>query len=165
LDSISATGSKSAGIGDTPDSINIEYKFKKLDLSWSSEIPDVPGAGTKHIGAFFTGDKGTLLADYSSREIRIDGEVLKDIEDIPKTILRSPGHQQNFIDCVKKRQQPESNLAYAKEMTKPMHVGLISWKLGRPLVWNYKKNEFKEDTEANDLLFRPYRDGYNWIGA
>ncbi|KPM46644.1 Gfo/Idh/MocA family protein [Jiulongibacter sediminis] len=165
LESISATGSKSAGIGDTPDSINIEYKFKKLDLSWSSEIPDVPGAGTKHIGAFFTGDKGTMLADYSSREIRIDGEVLKDIEDIPKTILRSPGHQQNFIDCVKTRQQPESNLAYAKEMTKPMHLGLISWKLGRPLAWNYKKNEFKGDIEANNLLFRPYRDGYNWIGA
>lgn len=165
LKSISAEGTKSAGIGDTPDKLNIAYKFKKLDLSWSSEIPDVPGAGTKHIGAFFTGDKGTLLADYGSREIRINGEVLTDIDTIPKTIVRSPGHQQNFIDCVKSRNQPESNLAYAKEMTKPMHLGLISWKLGRLLTWNAKKNEFKGDAEANNLLFREYREGYNWIGA
>ncbi len=165
LKSISATGTKSAGIGDTPDKLNIEYKFKKLNLTWSSEIPDVPGAGTRHIGAFFTGDKGTLLADYGSREIRINGEVLTDLESVAQRIPRSPGHQQNFVDCIKSRQEPESNLLYAKEMTKPMHLGLISWKLGRPLEWNHKKNEFKDDAEANNLLFRPYREKYNWIGA
>ncbi|WP_341224816.1 Gfo/Idh/MocA family oxidoreductase [uncultured Arcticibacterium sp.] len=163
LKSIDAKGIVSPGIGDTPSEISIDYKFKGLDIQWTSEVPDVPGAAGKHIGAYFEGTKGTLLCDYGSKELRLDGEVLTDLESIPKTVKRSPGHQQNFIDSVKSRAQPESNLAYAREMTLPMHLGLISWQLGRPLKWDYKRELFKGDAEANQLLFREYRSAYNWI--
>lgn len=163
LKSISATGTVSSGIGDTPKEINIDYKFKNLDLHWTSTVPNVSGAQGKHIGAFFEGSKGTLLCDYGSRELTINGVKMNDLDAIPKSIVRSPGHQQNFVDSVKSRKQPESNLAYAREMTLPMHLGLISWRLGRPLKWNHKKEVFKGDSEANDFLFREYRLGYNWI--
>jgi len=163
LKSISARGQVSEGIGDTPKGISIDYHFKNLEIQWTSEVPNVPGAEGKHIGAYFEGENGTLLCDYGSRELRINGEVMKDLETIPKSIVRSPGHQQNFVDSVRSRIQPESNLAYARKMTMPMHLGLIAWRLGRPLKWNHKKEEFKGDTEANALLFREYRKGYDWI--
>jgi predicted dehydrogenase len=163
LKSINASGEVSEGIGDTPKNINIDYKFQNLDIQWTSVPPNVPGAEGRHIGAYFEGTKGTLVCDYSSRELRIDGEVMKDLDSIPNTIVRSPGHQQNFVDSVRSRIQPESNLAYARKMTLPMHLGLISWQLGRELKWNHKKEEFKNDSEANALLFREYRKGYNWI--
>jgi predicted dehydrogenase len=163
LKRIDAKGIISEGIGDTPKEISIDYKFKGLDIQWTSQTPNVPGAEGKQIGAYFEGTKGTLLCDYGSREVRINGEVMKDIDSIPKTIIRSPGHQQNFVDSVRSRIQPESNLAYARKMTLPMHLGLISWQLGRPLKWDYKKEHFKGDEEANALLFREYRSTYNWI--
>ncbi len=163
LKSISATGEKSAGIGDTPKWINIDYEFKDLNLHWSSTPPNVPGAESRHIGAYFEGDKGTLICDYGTRELVINGVTMNDIESIPKSIVRSPGHQQNFIDSVKSRQEPESNLAYARQMTMPMHLGLISWRLGRKLKWNAKKEVFKGDEEANALLFREYRKDYSWV--
>ena len=109
------------------------------------------------------GDKGTLLCDYGSREITINGVVMQDIESVPITLTRSPGHQQNFVDAVKNRTQPESNLEYARIMTMPMHLGLISWRLGRPLRWNAKREKFRGDGEANDLLSRKYRKGWDWI--
>jgi len=88
---------------------------------------------------------------------------MKDIDSVPITIARSPGHQQNFVNAVKSRTQPESNLEYARAMTMPMHLGLISYRLGRELQWNAKKEKFRHDNEANELLSREYRSGWDWI--
>ena len=119
--------------------------------------PTCPGPRTASIGACFVGSKGTLLCDYDTREIRIDGELLEDIPEVPETIPRSPGHQRNFLDSVKSRTPPESNLHYARQMTLPMHLGLISWRLGRPLEWDPEKERFVGDAAADYLLSRNYR--------
>jgi hypothetical protein len=88
---------------------------------------------------------------------------MTDISEVPKTIERSPGHQQNFVNAVKSRTQPESNLEYARKMTLPMHLGLISYRLKRKLYWNSKKERFVHDREANDYLFREYRKKWDLI--
>ena len=158
LKSIQARGEAPEGIVDTPKWIEVDYEFEGLNLYWTSEPPDVPGAADKSIWAYFEGNKGTLLTNYSSREIRIDGKMVNDLEEIQQTITRSPGHQQNFVDAVKSRSQPESNLAYAREMTLPMHLGLISFRLGgRKLNWNAEKEKFVGDAAANKLLSRKPR--------
>ena len=157
LKSIAARGEEAAGISDTPKWIEIDYEFEGLNLHWSTEPPKVPGAQEMEIGAYFEGDKGTLICDYNNRKITINGETVTDIPEVPKSIIRSPGHQQNFVDAVKSRTQPESNLAYAREMTLPMHLGLISWRLGRKLKWNPDKEKFIGDAEANKLLSRKAR--------
>jgi hypothetical protein len=82
---------------------------------------------------------------------------MTDIASVPVTNPRSPGHQQNFVDAVKARTQPESNLAYARELTIPMHLGLISYRLKRELTWNADKEKFVGDKEANKLLSRKPR--------
>lgn len=145
------------GIADAPAWIDVDFAFDDLDIHWTTEPPDLPGAADRSIGAYFIGTKGTLVCDYGTREIRLDGEVLEDLPDVPQTIPRSPGHQQNFVDSVKSRIHPESNLAYAREMTLPMHLGLISWRLRRPLEWDAEKERFVSDPAADYLLSRNYR--------
>ncbi len=162
---ISATGEKSPGVGDTPQWLNVDYKFKGLNIHWTSIPPEVLGAEKRHIGAYFEGKNGSMICDYDSLEVHQDGKILMDLQEIPKTIVRSPGHQQNFIDAVKARTQPESHLSYAREMTLPMHLGMISYQLGRPLKWNHRKEVFRNDNEANEKLWRPYRKEWNLIGA
>ncbi len=165
LKKVSANGEKSDGAGDTPKWIDVDFKFKKLNLHWTSTPPNVPGAAERGIGAYFEGSNGTLICDYSTREIRIDGKVMEDIPEIPKTIIRSPGHQQNFIDAVRARTQPESYLEYARSLTMPMHLAMISFKLKEELKWDSKNELFKNNDAANQLLFRPYREKWNLIGG
>jgi hypothetical protein len=143
--------------------LDVDYEFKDLKLYWTTEPPKVPGAADRGIGAYFEGDKGTLICDYNSREITINGEKMTDIPEVPQSIIRSPGHQQNFVDAVKSRSQPESNLAYARKMTLPMHLGLISYRLGRKLNWDPEKEKFIGDSEANGLLSRKARKAWRLV--
>lgn len=164
LKRVKAKGEAPEGIGDAPKWIDIEYDFEDLKLYWTSTPPNVAGAEKRGIGAYFEGEKGTLICDYSTREITINGVTMKDIPEIPITIPRSTGHQQNFVTAVKNRTQPESNLEYARQMTMPMYLGLISYRLGgKELFWNAKKEKFRHDAEANALLSREYRKGWDLI--
>ena len=104
-----------------------------------------------------------MICDYEKREIFINGETVTDIPEVPISIPRSPGHQQNFVDAVKSRTQPESNLTYALEMTLPMHLGLISWRLGKKLKWNPEKEKFIGNRKANKLLRRKARKAWRLI--
>ena len=148
LRSISAKGAVAKGVSDTPGWIDVDYEFDNLKLHWTTKPPNVPGAKDRHIGAYFEGENGTLLCDYQTREITINGETVTDLEDVPVSIPRSPGHQQNFVDAVKSRQQPESNLEYTREMTLPMHLGLISWRLGESLKWNPEEREIHRECRS-----------------
>ena len=152
LKTVSAKGEAPKGFNDAPLWLDVDYEFEDLNVHWTHVPPDVPGAADRGIGAFFEGDKGTLICDYDTREIRMDGKVLTDIPEVPKTIIRSPGHQQNFIDAVKSRTPSESNLEYARKLTIPMHLGIISYRLGRKLNWDSEKERFVEDTEADGYL-------------
>lgn len=157
LKTIDARGQAPQGFNDAPQWLDVDYEFEDLKLYWTHEAPNVPGAAERSIGAYFEGENGTLLCDYGSRLITINGETVPDILHIPITLERSPGHQQNFINSIKSRKQPESNLEYARQMTLPMHLGLISYRLGRKLIWNSKRERFVGDREANEMLHREHR--------
>ncbi len=163
LKSINAKGKKPKGIGTAPKSMKADFEFDDLKIYWTTKPPKVPGAKDRGIGAYFEGDKGTLICDYDTRSITINGQTMDDIPGIPKTIPRSPGHQQNFVDAVKSRNQPESNLPYARKMTLPMHLGLISDILGRKLQWDAEKELFVNDNEANAMLSRKPREKWDLV--
>ncbi len=163
LRSISARGEEAKGFSDTPGWIDIDYEFDNLNIHWTTEPPNVPGAKERSIGAYFEGEKGTLISDYYKHEIIINGETVTELPEVPITIPRSPGHQQNFVDSVKSRIQTESNLEYAREMTLPMHLGLISWRLGKKLKWNPEKEKFIRNRKANKLLSRKARKEWRLI--
>ena len=163
LKSVTARGEKTDGIADAPKWVDADFEFEDLRLYWTTEPPNVPGAAQMGIGAFFEGDKGTLICDYETRSITINGSTVTDVPEIAQTLPRSPGHQQNFINAVKSRKPPESNLEYVREMTLPMHLAVISWRLNRKLNWNSKKEEFTDDKEANSFLSRKYRKAWDLL--
>ncbi len=145
------------GIAETPRDIRATYTFDNLTIHWSSDAPNVPGAAGRGIGAQFEGDRGSLVCDYGSRVIFLDGKVVSDLPDVPETLPRSPGHQRHFIDCVRTREQPESNIAHAFALTTPLHLGVIAFRTGRKLTWDAERAQFVGDEAANRLLRPPYR--------
>lgn len=146
-----------SGMAETPGWIDVDYEYPRLHVTWTSRTPDFPGAAKRNIGARFIGTKGTLVADYTSRAIFIDGKEVDDLPNVPRTLPRSPGHHRNFLDSVKTRRPAHSNLDYAFPMTTPMYLSCISYRLGRPLHWDAARERFVGDDEATAMLAKSYR--------
>ncbi|MBX7124313.1 MAG: Gfo/Idh/MocA family oxidoreductase [Cyclobacteriaceae bacterium] len=158
LKRIAARGERTDGVADAPKWLDVDLEFENVKVYWTTQPPNVPGAAERNIGAYFEGDRGTLICDYSTKSI-----VVQDVVSVEQKIIRSPGHQQNFVDAVKTRNAPESSLSYARDMTLPMHLALISWRLNRPLQWDATIEKFISDDEANALLSRKARKQWDLI--
>jgi predicted dehydrogenase len=66
-------------------------------------------------------------------------------------------HVRNFLDCVKSRQEPVSDLESAHRVATACHLANISLRLGRRLRWDPTREEILDDAEASRWLVRPYR--------
>jgi predicted dehydrogenase len=87
-----------------------------------------------------------------------------DIEASPKSLLReairpdetrlyrSPGHAQNFIDCVRSRGETITPAEVAHRATSTALLGGIACRLGRRLEWDPERERFVGDPEADRLL-------------
>ena len=66
-------------------------------------------------------------------------------------------HARNFLDCVKSRRQPISDLEGAHRVATACHLANLSLRLGRKLRWDAENETIKDDPEAAAMLERPYR--------
>jgi predicted dehydrogenase len=66
-------------------------------------------------------------------------------------------HARNFLDCVKSRKEPISDLVSAHQVATVCHLANISLKLRRQLRWDAARETIVGDAEAAGMLVRPYR--------
>lgn len=66
-------------------------------------------------------------------------------------------HVRNFLECVKSRATPISDLDSSHRIATVCHLANLSLRLSRKLNWDAAKQEIKGDAEANAMLVRPYR--------
>jgi hypothetical protein len=69
-------------------------------------------------------------------------------------------HIQNWLDCIKSRKLPNADVEIGHRSITVCHLLNITRELGRRLQWNPKLEKFVDDVEANELLVRPRRSGY-----
>ncbi len=70
-------------------------------------------------------------------------------------------HQVNFIECVRNRKQPNSNLEQAHLSACLIHFANIAYRTGnKQLTFNGEKEVFVENEDANKLLRVSYRDNF-----
>ncbi len=66
-------------------------------------------------------------------------------------------HVRNFLDCVKSREKPVSDVETGHYSTSAPHLANIALKLGRKIEWDWKNERIIGDGEANRLLTKRYR--------
>lgn len=66
-------------------------------------------------------------------------------------------HARNFIDCIRSRATPVSDLASAHRVATLCHLANLSLRLGRQLHWDPEHATLVGDPEAASMLRRPYR--------
>jgi predicted dehydrogenase len=66
-------------------------------------------------------------------------------------------HARHFLDCVKSRQEPVSDLESGHRVATVCHLSNLSLRLGRKLRWDAARETVIDDPEAARMLERPYR--------
>jgi predicted dehydrogenase len=71
-------------------------------------------------------------------------------------------HMNNFIDCVRSRQQPAASAQIGHRSCSVCHLGVIATRSGLNLRWDPREERFTGPNaeEGNRMLSRPYRDNY-----
>ena len=69
-------------------------------------------------------------------------------------------HIDNFLECLASREKPICDIEVGHHSTNTCHLGNIAYKLGRKLDWDEATETFKDDREANALLTREPRRGF-----
>ena len=72
-------------------------------------------------------------------------------------------HMGNFFDCIDSRQTPISDLESQHRSVSTCHLGNIAMRLNRSLNWDAQLEEFVGDAEANSLLRREQRAGFEVV--
>jgi predicted dehydrogenase len=66
-------------------------------------------------------------------------------------------HARNFLDCIRTRKTPVSDLESAHRVATACHLANLSLRLGRSLRWEAKAETIPGDADAVRHLVRPYR--------
>jgi predicted dehydrogenase len=125
-------------------------------------------------GLTIYGEKGTLRASVMSYDFeplgggeKIHQDVTYELEEFPEDkdekdlekhvapAIRK--HWKNFLECIETRAKPVADIEQGYISSATCILANLSQKLDRSLTWNEKEQQITGDTEASQLLARPYR--------
>ncbi|MBK8946226.1 MAG: Gfo/Idh/MocA family oxidoreductase [Ignavibacteriae bacterium] len=120
--------------------------------------------GDEDGGVLFHGTKGKIMCGcYGSSPRLIPETKMQEYKQPEKTIPRSPGIHEEWIEAIKKNQQATSNFEYASKLVETMMLGNIAIRMAEKfdkLHWDGEKGEITNIPEANEFLIRKYPAGW-----
>ena len=134
-------------------------KTCRVTHTYANGVTMVVGQGQKDIpgGVTFIGEKGRIFVER--------GKIISDNPELLKTELSSSdvrltesnNHHKNWLDCIKTRELPITEVEIGHRTATICHLGNIALRLGRRIQWDPASEQIVSDSEAAAMLDRPYR--------
>jgi predicted dehydrogenase len=154
---VSATGGRFHFDDDqeTPDTLVVQYAYPRATIVWEHRLWSTHGVEGRSAAAAFYGELGTLVVDRGGWKVYDFAETIaSDSSEQPIAHLR------NFIDCIKNRSRPAADIETGHVSSALCHLGNIAYRVGREVTFAPETAAFAGDRDANLLLSRSYRAGW-----
>jgi predicted dehydrogenase len=153
---------------DAPDHQVAEYQFEKFTVSWEHRLFSGNNAEKgENVGAYFYGTKGTFHMGWQKGWTFYPADSSEQtVHEEPK--LGQPDDQNikalwvDFISSIEQGTKPNSDIEDIHYSTNCALLGMLSMKHGKSIEWDGVKEEIVGDPEANKLLRRDYRKGWEY---
>ena len=121
-----------------------------------------PGERLDGNGALYIGSKGKMYhSSHGGMPKLLPRELHEEAAKVPRTITRSPGHYEEWIQACKGGPRPVSNFDYAGPLTEIMLLGILSLRApGRRLEWDSEAMKVTNAPELNPYTHIEYRPGW-----
>jgi predicted dehydrogenase len=119
-------------------------------------------------GILFEGDKGRIFVSRGA----LNGKPVEELVEnpLPEDAIRKVykgkdphGHMANFVECVKSREEPISDVFSHHRALSTGHLANIALRLNREVKWDPVKEEVIGDDEAQSFVAREQRKGYEIV--
>lgn len=173
----SVTASSSLFNGDSlPLACTVHYHFPErngrppLELHWYDggilpPRPDELEEGEEldpEDGVILIGDQGKILVEgWGGRRPRLLPKARMDsFEPPPQTIPSSIGHHLEWIEACRGKGTTRAHFGFAGPLTESVLLGMVAVRTRRTLEWDSKNLRVTNVPEANELLTKTYRKGW-----
>jgi predicted dehydrogenase len=153
---------------DAPDHQVALYDFDGFTVSWEHrQFAGNNAEKGENVGCYFYGTEGTFHMGWQKgwTFYPADGRQPVLHED---PVLHEPDQQNikelwaDFLQAIQLGRRPISDIEEVYYSTNVSLLGMLAFKLGRSIAWDGVKEEVVGDREANRLLRRDYRKGWEY---
>jgi predicted dehydrogenase len=169
---VSATGGKLylEDNRETPDTLVATYEYPGFVCTYENRECNGSSINGQGYGIMFHGTEGTLYVNREFFEIlpeKKPGPDKKPIDRIdPLKEQHSNNehlaHVRNFLDCVKSRQKPISDIEVGHRSTSACLLANVSYRSGQSITWDGKTERITSSKEPARYLSKAYRKGW-WL--
>jgi predicted dehydrogenase len=141
----------------TPDTLQATYRYPGFVCTYENRVANGFPLDGHPYGISFHGTEATMFLDRGGFQIVPEGEdegVPMQAQSLPASHAR---HMRNFLDCVKSRQAPISDIEIGHRSTSTAILGNIAYRTGHQISWDAKSETIQGDEEASKLLGLAYR--------
>jgi predicted dehydrogenase len=141
---------------ETPDTLQISFEYPEFLGSWDHRSNNTEGTKARLMGITFHGTKGTLYVDRAHLQLTPESGSGVEPLDIPRGADSHPGHWANFIDCVRTRNKPNSDIETCVRSSLTCILGNASYRAKTRIDWDQASQKASQP-EAQQYLYREYR--------
>ncbi len=126
--------------------------------------------GRRHSGVMLVGEKGRIytslwntdgLIGFHGEQYMTDVTQHPQVTSIPKTLPRTSGHHQEFVDACLGKGKTFSDFDTGGKLTEIGLSGVVALRAGKTLEWDGEKMEATNDPEASKFVHPKYRE--KWV--
>jgi predicted dehydrogenase len=107
-------------------------------------------------GVLFVGEKGMLLANYGQHKLLPEKDFAGYTAPKP-SIPDSIGHHREWVEACKTGGVTTCNFDYSGALTEAVLLGNVSYRLGKPLLWDAQNLKATNAPEADRFIHKEYR--------
>jgi predicted dehydrogenase len=151
---------------ETPDTQQALWSYPGFTMLWEHATAINRGPEARDHGVEFHGNNGTLVVDRAGWEVapevvKVDGKSQYKLAAFPRqNVVNDQSHQahvNNFLDCMRSRELPRSDVEIGHYSMIACHLGNIAFRLGRQVCWDTGTETIINDAEAATYVTRAYR--------
>ncbi len=142
---------------ETPDTLMVTYEYPGFVCTYENRECNAQGWNGHGYGILFHGADATLYINREYFEITPEKGRNVEVQRVKNENRQGDAHVRNFLDCVKSRQRPISDIEIGHRSTTTCLLGNVALRSGRRIVWNAKTEKIKGDNAASKYLSREYR--------
>lgn len=141
---------------ETPDTMQAAFEYNGFLGSWEHRCNNTEGLTARLMGTTFHGTKGTVYVDRAV--LKVTPEKGSDLEPIEMKRVADPHplHWENFLECVRTRKKPNSEIETCFRSTATCLLGNLSLRAKMRLDWD-EANQTIVQPEGRKYMNREYR--------